>query len=293
MLSTVISRLDYCNATFAGISSEQVLRLQRILNHAARLVMKRSKRDHITPLLKELHWLPVQFRSQNKLATLAYRRFDGSLPQYLSSCLCTYEPYLTLRSSHEKLLKIPKYNLKTSLSFLAPTVWNSLPSDLRIAPSLASFKKQTKTYVIRQAFSWFCVCVCVWGGVTIFWVYVMWVCEFTDWAVCDISVYIEVNFICYVYVLKYFMSVISCGMYGVLGNFALEQLCIIIIIFFLFFVVVENLSTTMNVYFTEYLIPIPTFREVITDWPNSSIFSANTVERCYFIWYCVDLQDSF
>ena len=88
LLSTVISRLDYCNATFAGISSEQMLRLQRILNHAARLAMKRSKRDHVTPLLKELHWLPVQCRSQYKLAILAYRHFDGSLPHYLSSCLC-------------------------------------------------------------------------------------------------------------------------------------------------------------------------------------------------------------
>ena len=120
-------------------------------------VMKRSKRDHITPLLKKLHWLPVQFRSQYKLATLAYRHLDGSLPQYLSSCLCTYEPSRTLRSSHEKLLKFPKCNLKTfgqrSFSFLAPTVWNSLPSDLRNAPSLSSFKKQTKTYLFRQAFS--------------------------------------------------------------------------------------------------------------------------------------------
>ena len=126
VLSTVISRLDYCNATFTGISSEQMLRLQRILNHATRLVMKRSKHDHITPLLKELHWLPVQFRSQYKLATLAYRHFDGSLPQCLSSCLCTYEPSRTLWSSHEKLLKIPKCNLKTfgqhSFSFFAPTV---------------------------------------------------------------------------------------------------------------------------------------------------------------------------
>ena len=111
----------------------------------------------ITPLFKELHWLPVQFRSQYKLATLAYRHFDGSLPQYLSSCLSTYETYRTLRSSHEKLLKILKYNFKTfdqrSFSFLVPTVWNSLPSHLRSAPSLASFKKQANTHLLRQTFS--------------------------------------------------------------------------------------------------------------------------------------------
>ena len=100
-----------------------VWRLKRILNYAARLVMKRSKRDPVTPLLKELRWLPVQFRSLCKLATLAYRHFDGPLPQYLSAGLCTYEPSRTLRSSLEKLLKIPKCNTralgKHSFSFLA------------------------------------------------------------------------------------------------------------------------------------------------------------------------------
>ena len=83
VLSTIISRLDYWNATFADISSEKLLHLQKILTHATGLVMKRSKRDHITPLLKELHWLPLHFRSRYKLATLAYRHFDGSLPLVL------------------------------------------------------------------------------------------------------------------------------------------------------------------------------------------------------------------
>ena len=54
-------------------------------NNAERLILKKSKRDHVTPLLKELHWLPVKYRIQYKLATLAFRHFDGTLPPYLSS----------------------------------------------------------------------------------------------------------------------------------------------------------------------------------------------------------------
>ncbi|WP_419618910.1 hypothetical protein, partial [Thiolapillus sp.] len=76
----IISRLDYCNSVFAGLPADQVARLQRIQNNAARLVMKKRKRDHVIPLLKELHWLPVKFRCQYKIATLAYRHFEGSLP---------------------------------------------------------------------------------------------------------------------------------------------------------------------------------------------------------------------
>ena len=69
---------------------------------------KKQKRDHITPLLNELHWLPVKFRCEYKIATLAYHHFDRTLPSYLSASLCTYQTSGTLRSSNEKLLKIPK-----------------------------------------------------------------------------------------------------------------------------------------------------------------------------------------
>ena len=105
--SMITSRLDYCNATFAGVADEQMARMQKIQNNAARLILKKSKLDHVTPLLKELHWLPVKYRIKYKLATLAFRPFDGTLPPYLSSSLCTYQPSRSLCSSTERLLKIP------------------------------------------------------------------------------------------------------------------------------------------------------------------------------------------
>ena len=82
--------------------------------------------------------------------------FDGSLPPYLSSSLCTYEPSRSLRSSNEKLLKIPKRNLrwfgKRSFSFMAPSLWNSLLATLRNVPTLSQFKSQLKTFLFAQAF---------------------------------------------------------------------------------------------------------------------------------------------
>ena len=82
--SFVLSRLDYCNATLAGLPDTHIVHPQRIQNNAARLVLQKSKRQHVTLLLKPLHWLPIQTRIDYKLATLAFRHFDGSLPQYLS-----------------------------------------------------------------------------------------------------------------------------------------------------------------------------------------------------------------
>ena len=96
--SFVLSSLGYCNATLAGLPATHIARLQRIQNNAARLVLQKSKR-HVTPLLKQLHWLPIQTGIDYKLATLAFRHCDGSLPQYLSSRLDIYQPSRSLRSA--------------------------------------------------------------------------------------------------------------------------------------------------------------------------------------------------
>ena len=75
---------------------------------------------------------------------------------FLHSSLCTYEPSRSLRSSNEELLKIPKRNLKSfgqrSFSFMAPSLWNSLPATLRNVPTLSQFKSQLKTFLFAQAF---------------------------------------------------------------------------------------------------------------------------------------------
>ena len=158
--------------SFDQRNNPTVSRLQRIQNNTARLVMIKRKRDHVTPLLKELHWLPVKFRCQYEIETLTYRHFEGSLPPYLSSPLCTYEPSRSLRSSKEKLLKIPKRNVKSfgerSFSFTAPSVWNSLPADLRNLPTLSQFKSNFKTSSCSPRLSRrssapdyrLCICIC-------------------------------------------------------------------------------------------------------------------------------------
>ena len=119
--SMVPSRLDYCNATFAGVVDEQIARIQKIQNNAARLILKKWKRDHVTPLLKELHWLPVKYRIQYKLATLAFRHFDGTLPPYLSPSLCKYRPSRSVLRQKD-CSKFQKQTCKPSVNVLLVTL---------------------------------------------------------------------------------------------------------------------------------------------------------------------------
>ena len=138
------------------MSEEQLERLQQVQNSAARLVLKRKKRDHVTPMLKELHWLPVKARCQYKIAVLAYRHFEGSLAPYLSATLSTRRASRTLRSSNENRLVVPRRNLRSAgeraFSFVAPVIWNSLPAGLRQLSSLNQFKCQLKTHLFEQYF---------------------------------------------------------------------------------------------------------------------------------------------
>jgi len=70
IVSLVLSRLDYGKATLAGLPGHKLSRLQSVLNAAARLIFAGSKYDHVTPLLRDLHWLRVPERIDFKIAVL-------------------------------------------------------------------------------------------------------------------------------------------------------------------------------------------------------------------------------
>jgi len=82
------SGLDYCNSLLVGISAQLLQRLQVIQKAAARLVTGARKYDHISPTLRELHWLPVRKRITFKLAVLVFKCLHGLAPPYLAT-YCT------------------------------------------------------------------------------------------------------------------------------------------------------------------------------------------------------------
>jgi hypothetical protein len=86
VVSLILPRLDYCNSLLPGLPLTSLEPLQRVQNAAARLIFNLRPRDDITTALKQLRWLPVEFRLTYKLCLLMYRIHSGHAPQYLSNC---------------------------------------------------------------------------------------------------------------------------------------------------------------------------------------------------------------
>ena len=116
VVSLVLSRVDYGNATLAGVLAYAIIRLQSALNAAARLVFSLQKYDSVTLLLQELHWLKVEQRIEYKVAVLVYRCLHGIAPPYLANDFRRVADLGTrrrLRSASTPALVVPPSRLST------------------------------------------------------------------------------------------------------------------------------------------------------------------------------------
>ena len=153
----VTSRLDQNNSLLIGVPKTKLKCLQAVQNAAARLIVGLKKRDHITPTLKALHWLPVEKRILYKILLLTFKTVNGKGPEYLKELLVEYVPARSLRSAKEKKLCIPKshyaHTAQRAFGVRAPVEWNRLPCKLRNTETVDCFKRHLKAYLFDQAYS--------------------------------------------------------------------------------------------------------------------------------------------
>ena len=119
--------------------------------------MTRSSRaDDITPVLADLHWLPVQYRIQFKIAVTAFKVLTTREPQYLADLIELRVPARNLRSSSRNLLRDDGAELvfaDRAFRHAAPAVWNNLPQHVTAdLSSLTTFKRLLKTEFYNRAF---------------------------------------------------------------------------------------------------------------------------------------------
>ena len=129
--------------------------LQKAQLSAARLILQSLKRNHISPLLTSLQWLPNKARIDHRLTVICNSVFIGLSPLYLSDLLSVCTPKRDLRfSSDNRILCIPNLRTKTfghrSFSFAAPTIWNLMPTEQRHTDSILKFKSALKINLLRK-----------------------------------------------------------------------------------------------------------------------------------------------
>ena len=146
----MLSRLDYGGCLLGCITKQNLDKLQRLQNRCARLIFQKSKWSHATPLLNQLHWLPVHERIQYRILVQTFQTISSTLPQYISSLLQPQRTSYSLRSASAPTFVVPRSHKQAgfnSFQSLAPRLWNRLPSSLRNSKTLTSFKSNLKTYL--------------------------------------------------------------------------------------------------------------------------------------------------
>ena len=156
----VVSKVDYCSSVLAGISGALLQRLQSVLNAAARLVFSARKSEHITPLLRELHWLRVPERIQFRLCVLVHHCLNGTAPSYLAETLqksADVGARQRLRSAATSTLVVPPTRRATlgdrAFPVAAARAWNALPLSVRAVPSLLLFRRELKMTLFRASYA--------------------------------------------------------------------------------------------------------------------------------------------
>ena len=155
----VLSRLDYCNSILAGLPAVTLKLLQRVMNAAVRLVAGFCWRDHITPEMRDMHWLPIVYRIKYKLCILKmHAAASNNSPKYINEILVrnsSLQERAKLRSLTSGGYVVPRSKTefcKRAFDVAGPTAWNELPPELRHIPEIHTFNRALKTHLVGAAY---------------------------------------------------------------------------------------------------------------------------------------------
>ena len=151
----VTSKLDYSNILLNGAPACQLQRLQKIQNTCARIITGVGKYEHITPILHQLHWLPIEQRIKFKVILTVFKVLNNRAPSYLSDLIQVRQSDHPLRAN-SNVLNVPFTSsvmvFNRVFSVAGPRLWNSIPDRLRNIESSTDFKTHLKTFLFREHF---------------------------------------------------------------------------------------------------------------------------------------------
>ena len=156
----IASKIDYCNSLLYGLPDIHVNKLQRVQNSAARIIVGLPRFCHITPVLFDLHWLPIRYRIHFKILLLTFKCLRGLAPKYLSDLVTVSKVSRYNLRNHKGIFlnpasgKCKKTLGDRAFQSAAPKLWNALPVEIRNEQCIVKFKSAAvKTYLFKLAFT--------------------------------------------------------------------------------------------------------------------------------------------
>ena len=151
----VFSKLYYCCNVWNNTSEYNLSRIQAVQNFAARIVSNSRKYDHISPILKDLKWLPVRQQLYYRHAIMAFKCMSGCAPASLFSKYIQRATITKRTTRNSQMLNIPLYKTATgqrTFYFRTVKLWNSLDSSLKLKPTLQHFIRCLKRSLASNSF---------------------------------------------------------------------------------------------------------------------------------------------
>ena len=149
--------MDYCNSLLCGLPDTLLRKPQSVQNATARLITGTRCSGHISPVLRELHWLPTREHVKFKVECLVRQLLSRQAPLYLTDdCrLVSDSTRRSLRSADVSTCVVPRtlssYDNRT-FAAAGPRLWNSLPVQLRNPDiTYGLFRRQLKGHLFREA----------------------------------------------------------------------------------------------------------------------------------------------
>ena len=152
--SMITSKLDYCNAILYGLPESTLKHFTRVQNLSAHFISQHGEYEHITQVLKQLHWLPVYQRICYKVLILTFKSLNGQAPTYL-------EGLMKRRPMKEQglMATMTWWSPPSSISPLeedkwaiGTKLWNTLPKELKTYTNINTFKKLLETFLFKEAY---------------------------------------------------------------------------------------------------------------------------------------------
>ncbi len=142
--AVIASRLDYCNSLFVNISKDNIYKLQKVQNAAAKIILGWRRRDSASSALKELHWLNVDARITFKILLLVFKVLKGKCSKNLEL------KYKGFNGRPDDYLMLQTPNFKTVygtrlFEYNGSRLWNALPAATRAEEDIEKYKGTLKT----------------------------------------------------------------------------------------------------------------------------------------------------